>query len=71
MYKIVIIEDQEITRNNLASFLIRKNYKVSATSNGTNGLKKIFSEKPDIVICDIMLPDITGFQILSTIREDN
>ncbi|MFP4200900.1 MAG: winged helix-turn-helix domain-containing protein [Bacillota bacterium] len=66
--KILIIEDDGNIRKLLALYLKREGFKVLTASSGQEGLDLFFSEAPDLVILDIMLPDIDGWEICRRIR---
>ena len=66
---ILIVEDDlEICRL-LDMFLSSKGYRVSLSHNGTDGLKSIFNLNPDLVVLDIMMPDINGIDVCKASRE--
>jgi two-component system alkaline phosphatase synthesis response regulator PhoP len=49
---------------------LRKRYKIITASNGKDALDKIYSESPDLVILDIMMPEMDGWQVCKKIRQD-
>lgn len=63
MTKILLIEDQKILRENTCELLELHGFLCITADNGKIGLEKALTEKPDIIICDIMLPNLTGYQI--------
>ena len=63
MTKILLIEDEKILRENTSELLELHGFICLTAENGKIGLEKVLTEKPDIIICDIMLPHLTGFQI--------
>jgi DNA-binding LytR/AlgR family response regulator len=71
MKKVLIIEDNYELAENITLLLKESGYKVAAANNGLNGLKIIASEKPDLILCDIMLPDISGYKLLVELRKVN
>jgi len=69
MHKILIIEDSDYVRDNLSEILSLNEYEVIAAENGKIGVEKALKEKPDMIICDVMMPELDGYgvlQILST-----
>ena len=70
MKKIVIIEDEDSIRENLIELLQIEGFKVFWAKNGMSGIDLVRDEKPDLVISDIMMPEINGFDVLKTIRSD-
>jgi CheY-like chemotaxis protein len=67
--KILVIDDDLTTIKLISHFLQRENYQVSASQSGVEGLKKAFREVPDLILLDIMMPDLNGFQFLSIYRQ--
>ncbi len=69
MYKILVIEDDKSLCDKI-SFLLRKNaYDYITANTGKNGLVKAKAENPDLIICDIMLPDVDGYKILHELKK--
>lgn len=69
MIKILIIEDDKSYCENIKLLLEEEDYKVLFAINGFDGLDIAKSLKPDLIICDVMLPDISGYQILEELRK--
>jgi len=69
--KILVIEDDEIISDNLKNLLELQNYEVWVAENGKEGIDKAYIFKPDLVICDIMMPDITGFEVIEILSREN
>ncbi len=69
--KILLIDHDPGTVRVLRYFLEKENYEVLTCSNGPDGLKKSAQERPDIVILDILLPAMDGYQVLSRLKRDN
>ncbi|HNX91556.1 MAG TPA: diguanylate cyclase [Candidatus Omnitrophota bacterium] len=68
--KIVIVDDDQNTRDLLSMFLSENGYCVTAYATGYGFLKKIREEMPDIIIMDIMMPDITGIELKKILNAD-
>lgn len=64
MTKVLLIEDDTVLRENTAELLELSNYEVLTASNGQIGLEIATKHKPDIVVCDIMMPIIDGYGVL-------
>lgn len=62
--KILIIEDEILIQQSLKKLLIKKGAEVDVTSNGKDAIKLILENNYDRIICDLMLRDITGFDII-------
>ncbi|MDR3626999.1 MAG: sigma-54 dependent transcriptional regulator [Ignavibacteriaceae bacterium] len=71
MKKILIIDDDELMRETLISYLANENYSIITAINGSQGIEIIKKEKPDIVFSDIRMPNIDGLELLKTIKESN
>ncbi len=69
--KILIIEDDKFLRELITQKLIKEGYETSEAVDGEEGIKKIKEEKPDLVLLDLILPGIDGFEVLSKKREDS
>lgn len=67
---ILIIEDDRFLRELIAQKLIKEDFNISEAIDGEEGIKKIREEKPDLVLLDLILPGIDGFEVLSKMRED-
>jgi len=67
---ILIIEDDKFLRELIAQKLIKEGYKVSEAVDGEEGIKKVKEEKPDLVLLDLILPGIDGFEVLTKMKED-
>lgn len=66
---ILVIEDDKFLRELIVQKLIKENYEVSEAIDGEQGIKKIKEEKPDLILLDLILPGIDGFEVLSRMRE--
>ncbi|NOY86366.1 MAG: response regulator [Deltaproteobacteria bacterium] len=67
---ILIIEDDPISRNILSNIFENEGYTVSVGSDGVEGLEKILSEAPDLVILDVVLPRLSGFEVCRSVRKN-
>ncbi len=62
--KILLIEDNQEMRENTAEILELANYKVVTAANGKAGVEMAQKEIPDLIVCDIMMPDLDGYGVL-------
>jgi CRP-like cAMP-binding protein len=69
MSKILLIEDNHDVRENTAEILELANYSVVTAENGKIGVEKALEEKPDLIICDIMMPVLDGYGVLHMINK--
>lgn len=67
---ILIIEDDKFLRELIAQKLRKEDYEVSEAVDGEEGMKKVKEEKVDLILLDLILPGIDGFEVLSRIKED-
>ena len=68
--KILVIEDDAITRNIFLDGLEAEGFYTIGAENGRVGILKAQENLPDLVICDIMMPDMNGFGVLAALRQD-
>ena len=71
MKKILLIEDNDDIRENTAEILSLSNYKVIVAENGKKGLQKAIEDKPDLIICDIMMPVLDGYGVLHAVQKND
>jgi len=64
MIKILIIEDDNAIRENTSEFLELEGYTTLTASNGKIGLEKIKLHLPDVILCDLRMPEMDGFTVL-------
>ncbi len=69
--KILIIEDDEKISDLIKLYLDKDRFKVITANNGKKGMEKINKENPDLIILDLMLPEIDGLTIAKSVREKN
>jgi len=67
---ILIIEDDKFLRELIGQKLVREGYDISEAIDGEEGIKKIKTEKPDLILLDLILPGIDGFEVLSRMKAD-
>lgn len=70
MNTILLIEDNFEVRENIAEILELANYKVITAENGKVGVEKAMQDKPDLIICDIMMPVLDGYGVLHLINKN-
>ena len=69
--KILIIEDQPQMRKNLATILEMESFQVLTAADGRRGVAMARSERPDLIICDVMMPDLDGHGVLRELRANS
>ncbi len=68
MRTILLVEDNEINSDMLSRRLVKKNYNVIIARDGEEGIEKAFSLKPDIILMDLSLPKIDGWEATRRIK---
>lgn len=68
-YKVMVIDDDDDVRGLIESQL-GKYFTVSVASNGAEGIDKLTDEQPDIVVCDVMMPEMDGFEFTKRLRKN-
>jgi EAL domain-containing protein (putative c-di-GMP-specific phosphodiesterase class I)/CheY-like chemotaxis protein len=71
MLKILVIEDDELIRETLLQLLESHNYRVIAAENGRVGVQMALSEIPDLILCDVQMPELDGYDVLRTLRQNS
>lgn len=69
MTKILVIEDEPLIRANILEILMLSDFDAIEASDGEKGLELAKQELPDLILCDIMLPKLDGYQIVTALRE--
>ncbi len=68
--KILIIEDAEPLRNDIIEMLTYEGFTVAGAENGATGVEAAKSMRPDLIVCDIMMPELDGYDVLDLLRQD-
>lgn len=68
--RILLIEDDFVLRENIAELLELSAYEIITASNGKLGVEKAKQLHPDIIVCDIMMPELDGYGVLKLLSED-
>ncbi|MFM2063235.1 MAG: hypothetical protein RLZZ507_2905 [Cyanobacteriota bacterium] len=69
MPKILVIEDEESVRENLLDLLMAEEFETVSAANGKIGLNLAISEVPDLILCDMMMPELDGYEVLKAVRQ--
>jgi two-component system alkaline phosphatase synthesis response regulator PhoP len=67
--KLLVVDDEELVRKMVALWFEREGFFVLTADNGSEGLRLAIAEKPDVVLLDIMMPGLHGFEVCRKIRE--
>jgi len=68
--KILIVDDDLDTLRLVGLMLQRQGYQISAATNGQQGLEKAFNEDPDLILLDVMMPDMDGYEVTRRLRQN-
>lgn len=70
MRRILVVEDEIAVLENIVELLQDYNYEVIFTNHGKEATKLAKESSPDLIICDIMMPEVNGFEVLLKLQED-
>jgi DNA-binding NarL/FixJ family response regulator len=70
MKKILVIEDEPEMRRNIAALLRYHDYEPIPVENGRAGVEAARRAKPDLILCDVMMPELDGYGVLQSLRAD-
>ena len=68
MKKVLVIEDNKEILENTAEILELSNYHVFTAENGKIGIERALANKPDLILCDIMMPELDGYGVLHMVQ---
>jgi DNA-binding NarL/FixJ family response regulator len=68
MKTILVIEDQPVMRQKTVTILRMEGYEILEAPNGAEGVRLAHDELPDLILCDIMMPERDGYQVLQAVR---
>ena len=70
MTKILIIEDEPAMRANLADVLELEGFQPVTAANGREGVAVARCERPDLILCDVLMPELDGHGVLAALRNE-
>lgn len=70
MHKILVIEDEPQMRRNILTILEMENFEALGAENGRIGLEMIHASRPDLILCDVMMPELDGYGVLKAMRAE-
>ncbi len=70
MTTILVIEDEHDVRENLQEILEMENFDVLTAENGKIGLQLAIEQQPNLIICDVMMPELDGYGVISSLRQN-
>lgn len=68
--KILVIEDNPMNRRLIADILVYHKFTVITAENGESGIEKAREQRPDLILLDLQMPGMNGFETLQQIRDD-
>ncbi|TNF87441.1 MAG: response regulator, partial [Gammaproteobacteria bacterium] len=69
--RLLIVEDEAAIRSGLVDVFVYHGYEVETADNGDDGLRQSLSGKYDLILLDVMLPGVDGFEICNRIRQQD
>ena len=70
-YKVLVVEDEPLISEMISKSLRLEGYLVDTAATGEDGLKKVKDQSPDLVLLDVLLPKIDGWEVLTRMRDDS
>ncbi|HEY9704984.1 MAG TPA: response regulator [Allocoleopsis sp.] len=70
MAKVLIVDDSNTLRQMIADVLQKSGFHIDVASNGLEALKKMESSRPDLVVMDIVMPEMNGYELCRKIKND-
>jgi DNA-binding NarL/FixJ family response regulator len=70
MTRLLVIEDQPVMRENIALILELNGYEVFSAPDGKQGLQVARAQRPALILCDVMMPELDGYAVLAAIRAE-
>ena len=71
MEKILVVEESAQIRQNIEEILKLSGYDVYSAANGRSGVRQTMQLLPDLILCDVLLPELSGFQVLEILKKSN
>ena len=68
MRTVLVIEDEAPLRANLARILTAEGFRVVAAADGNEGMRQLETARPDLVVCDVLMPGLDGYGVLAALR---
>jgi CheY-like chemotaxis protein len=67
-HRVLVVDDDESTRECIAELLASQGYEVSTAQDGFDALLQLTREPPDVIISDLNMPNVSGFELLPVVR---
>lgn len=69
--RILVIEDERVMRENVVTLLELEGFEVVSAADGPRGLELAQASRPDLILCDVMMPGVDGYGVLQAVRENS
>jgi twitching motility two-component system response regulator PilH len=70
IHKILVVDDSKTELHHLSDILKKSGYSVRTAENGDEAMKKLGDDKPDLILMDVVMPGLNGFQLTRSITRD-
>ena len=70
MIKVLVVDDEEIVRRSIANALLNRDYMVLQAKSGPVALTMCEIERPDVILLDVLMPEMDGFEVVEKLREN-
>ena len=70
LYTILVVDDEVVTRKALAALIKKPNYRVEMAEDGIQGIEMARQFNPDVILLDVMMPNMNGYEVCKRIRSD-
>ncbi|GAB4180238.1 MAG: hypothetical protein Fur006_14210 [Coleofasciculaceae cyanobacterium] len=70
MTKVLVIEDEEILRESILNILETNGFSAIGAADGRSGLQLAKEVVPDLILCDVRMPELDGYEVLKALRQD-
>jgi PAS domain S-box-containing protein len=70
LQKILVVEDDDVTRNLIKTMLQKVGWQVELSENGKSALRHLLHSRPDLILSDLMMPEMDGFELIEKIRKE-
>ncbi len=71
MIKVLVIEDDQLTRDIILNLLLVREISAIAAADGRAGLQLAKEVIPDLILCDVRMPELSGYDVLAALRQDS
>jgi CheY-like chemotaxis protein len=71
MTKVLVIDDEEILLESILEILTTRGFSAVGAADGRHGLQLAKELVPDVILCDVRMPEVNGYEVLKAVREDS